>query len=354
MIPQSLGSTLRRLAEPAVQPLAAVQPLPSDAPLLEAGERFRARMEAQLAGGNWRAQVGGRSLVIDLQGQRAEAGEMLELAVVERRPGVVLARPADSADATLARLSATGRLIGSLLEAAGEGATAALARGGPLLEQPPSDGHRLAAALRQAVAESGLFYEAHLARWSVGEYPLESLLREPQARRVGGAIPGSPEPVGQGLPDAAKLPVSPELAPIVARQLEAAAGGELALQAQVWPGQWVEAAVVPPDEGTPADASDEGQGAAWSARLRLHLPALGEVEARLQLGPDGLALRLAGEQSVQALLAGGGSSLAQALGGSGVHLLALTVTGHDDDPHALLPPEVAGERPPRCAAPRGA
>lgn len=339
MIPHSLGSALRRLAEPAVQPLAAVQPLPSDAPLLEAGERFRARMEAQLAGGNWRAQVGGRSLVIDLQGHQAEAGEMLELAVVERRPGVVLARVADFADRTMARLSTTGRLIGSLLEAAGDGGPAALAGAAPLLERPPTDGHDLAAALRRAVSESGLFYEAHLAQWNADKYPLEALLREPQARTPAAAARGVPESGEPGSPGAGKMPVPADLAPIVARQLEAAAGGGLAWQVQVWPGQWAQAAVAPPDDGVAADASGEGAEAAWMARLRLHLPGLGEVEARLQLGPAGLVLRLAGEESVQAMLADGGSSLARALGVAGVPLLGLTVTGHDDDPHASPPPE---------------
>ncbi|WP_175688419.1 flagellar hook-length control protein FliK [Burkholderia anthina] len=40
----------------------------------------------------------------------------------------------------------------------------------------------LHAALAQAVSESGLFYESHLAQWLAGQRPLAALLREPQAR----------------------------------------------------------------------------------------------------------------------------------------------------------------------------
>ncbi|KVE02820.1 flagellar hook-length control protein FliK [Burkholderia anthina] len=40
----------------------------------------------------------------------------------------------------------------------------------------------LRAALAQAVSESGLFYESHLAQWLAGQRPLAALMREPQAR----------------------------------------------------------------------------------------------------------------------------------------------------------------------------
>src|SRR5262249_21749413 len=42
----------------------------------------------------------------------------------------------------------------------------------------------LAAALRQTVGESGLFYESHLAQWLSGLRPLASLSDEPQNRLV--------------------------------------------------------------------------------------------------------------------------------------------------------------------------
>jgi len=53
----------------------------------------------------------------------------------------------------------------------------------------------LRAALAQAVSESGLFYESHLAQWLAGQRPLAALLREPQARLATALAPADPDAV---------------------------------------------------------------------------------------------------------------------------------------------------------------
>jgi hypothetical protein len=50
----------------------------------------------------------------------------------------------------------------------------------------------LAAALEQTVADSGLFYESHLAQWLAGSYPADALVNEPQARLAGQSAPTLP------------------------------------------------------------------------------------------------------------------------------------------------------------------
>ncbi|MEK7737484.1 MAG: flagellar hook-length control protein FliK, partial [Pseudomonadota bacterium] len=52
----------------------------------------------------------------------------------------------------------------------------------PLLVQAPRSGADLAPVLSKAIAQSGLFYEAHQARWVSGKLPLANLLHEPQGR----------------------------------------------------------------------------------------------------------------------------------------------------------------------------
>ncbi|MDS0797238.1 flagellar hook-length control protein FliK, partial [Burkholderia pseudomultivorans] len=82
-------------------------------------------------------------------------------------PAVLLADPADpaaSADASAA-----------------PGAPASAASAARDAAAPPP-ATALRAALAQAVSESGLFYESHLAQWLAGRRPLAALLREPQAR----------------------------------------------------------------------------------------------------------------------------------------------------------------------------
>jgi hypothetical protein len=56
----------------------------------------------------------------------------------------------------------------------------------------------LAAALEQTVAETGLFYESHLAQWLSGTYSLEDLAEEPQTQLAAQALQ-TPDESGAGL-----------------------------------------------------------------------------------------------------------------------------------------------------------
>ncbi|AZQ52574.1 flagellar hook-length control protein FliK [Burkholderia cenocepacia] len=59
----------------------------------------------------------------------------------------------------------------------------------------PPPAAALRAALAQAVSESGLFYESHLAQWLAGQRPLAALLREPQARLATALAPADSDAV---------------------------------------------------------------------------------------------------------------------------------------------------------------
>ncbi|MBN3801001.1 flagellar hook-length control protein FliK, partial [Burkholderia sp. Ac-20392] len=59
----------------------------------------------------------------------------------------------------------------------------------------------LRAALAQAVSESGLFYESHLAQWLAGQRPLAALMREPQARLAAALAPADPDAAQHGSTD---------------------------------------------------------------------------------------------------------------------------------------------------------
>ncbi|MGS0893031.1 flagellar hook-length control protein FliK [Burkholderia stagnalis] len=59
----------------------------------------------------------------------------------------------------------------------------------------------LRAALAQAVSESGLFYESHLAQWLAGQRPLAALLREPQARLATPPASADPAAAQGDVPD---------------------------------------------------------------------------------------------------------------------------------------------------------
>jgi hypothetical protein len=103
--------------------------------------------------------------------------------VANRSSGTNADPPAESVSTSL---STAGKVIGNLLTPLeGEGkqaAPAALNRSQPLVETMPKTAADLAPVLKQALTQSGMFYEAHQARWVTGQLPTAALLQEPQGK----------------------------------------------------------------------------------------------------------------------------------------------------------------------------
>ncbi|MBU9549656.1 flagellar hook-length control protein FliK [Burkholderia multivorans] len=99
-------------------------------------------------------------------------------------PAVVGRMPLVPDPAALFAAAADGAAAQSGHAPAASASGAATAAAAPTAAEaaPPSLAGALRAALAQAVGESGLFYESHLAQWFAGQRPLAALLREPQAR----------------------------------------------------------------------------------------------------------------------------------------------------------------------------
>lgn len=177
-------------------------------------------------------------------------------------------------------------LPGAQLAAANvEGLRAAIAAGTVLStrviwDQPAQASRVLPQRLRQAMRESGLFYESHLAKWSRGESSLEALEREPQARLAKLDLPPANLPELKGLPE--------DTARIAGRQLMMLEGQPFVWQGQAWPGQPLEWLV----EERQAQAGDDPDAPQWRTQLRLVLPRLGEIQAEISLAAKGLAVRV--------------------------------------------------------------
>lgn len=330
LIPGDVGVRLRLETEAQLlQPARPVAEIPADLPELRQGQRFSARIQEALPDNTYRALVAGKSLTLSLP-EGAKAGDTLDLVVVDRSAKVVVARiatgtqPAEAqAPYPHATLSRTAQLIGTLLPAEGESAAPVpLNRGGALLNQPPQGAAALAPALALAVKQSGVFYEAHQAQWVSGRLPLESLLQEPQGR-LSNTSPATPSERGEhaARPEAlsrelgvqgrtaiqsadaealasrdataasagARSSAIPdEIRPVVQQQLDAVATQRLAWHGEVWPGQTMDWEIEWDDA---ARAGTDATGERWTTSLRLSMPRLGSVEARLQL--DGQRLRIA-------------------------------------------------------------
>jgi len=377
------------------QPVAPSKQVSEALSRLSSGQRVFAEILTALPNGTYRAVVNQRDLVLSLP-FAAKSGDSLELEVVNTDGHVAFAvvprspvpRPA-AAESAPATLSPAARLISQLLgETTASPSNAKplpLAGGAPLLAAPPPLGTALAPVLQGAVESSGLFYEAHQARWLGGGLQLSSLQTEPQNRQnappgtSGQALPGAasaltddtaveqaaltsgrnalaatlhsavatraisgPPATASGLALATEplaaaaappvlqgsLNLAAELAPVVQHQLQALANGTLSWQGQVWPGQQIEWEIIEDDPQRRHTEPESSDGNPWHTRLRLVLPALGEVVADLRLQRDDVEVRLVAPTSASRLSAESGS-LQDKLALAGMSLANLTVASHD-------------------------
>ncbi|PKO56708.1 MAG: flagellar hook-length control protein FliK [Betaproteobacteria bacterium HGW-Betaproteobacteria-21] len=192
MIPVDLVARLRLLNEasffnvdPPVAGLQRAREIQSQLPELVPGQRFFATLQRTLPDGTFRALVAGQQVTLSLN-TAAKAGDTLELIVAQTTPKAVFARLANPEAAAQANssapstLSQAGKLISFLLTGQPPPKPTVLANNQPLVSSPPTTGAALAPALRQALAQSGLFYESHQAQWLSGKTDLAALQREPQ------------------------------------------------------------------------------------------------------------------------------------------------------------------------------
>jgi len=408
MIPGDLAARLRLLTEasffdtdPPLAELKGVRPIPAELPDYRPGDRLTAQINKALPDGTFEATVDGKTIKLALP-QSARPGDTLELVVARQTPRAVVAHAADTpaANAQSAALggarpalSPTGQLISFLLTGQPTPKPAALAGGQPLSNANQVQPQQLAGALKQAVSESGLFYEAQQARWLSGKTDMASLLRQPQGQQsplLQGPLPPSAQPSAASNPAApspeasaartgtppgvaqaptpatppmsrgavewlaaqmaedagtqtnatdknaqstsasaaqsARAPVAERLLPVMHQQLDALATHHYVWQGQAWPGQNMELEIEDPER----EGGDFEDNDAWKTTLRLTLPALGGVEARLELDRTGIRVRVTADESASVrALNQTGQELAKALDAANVPLKNLHVSLRD-------------------------
>ncbi len=228
-----------------------------------------------------------------------------------------------SASAAL-EISAMGRWLTGVPHRLSEGATAAVRATPPLVTDGMTPTPALAQALEHALATSGVFYEAHLARWIADDFTQAQLAHEPQAAWTSTTTPDAANVSAPALPqDAEKLAV-------VARQLEALDTRTVVWSGLPWPGQHATIEIGEDERGGQRDdAHDASAQPAWRTRITLTLPTLGTVEAVLSLRGDAIDLRLVAPEAAQNRLAAARDKLRAALAARSLELAAFS-TGSDD------------------------
>ena len=385
MIPSDVASRLQVSADAAARPVAQTQEIADKLSGLVAGQKVLAEIQAMLPNGTYRAMINQRSITLALPFS-AKSGDSLELQVTENDGKLalaVLSRPDGSggkpgAESVSATLSRTGQLISNLFSgtnrAQGDGTPSVPLNGNqPIASAPPGSAQDLLPLLKQAITQSGMFYESHQAEWVEGRLPKAALLQEPQGKLSSPAafasasaladtqdaaqgqskvnigepvistrvtteasqtqsanVEGSKSAVAQS--QAQGQVVAPQTQPLVQQQLEALATQNFSWQGQVWPGQDMRWEI---DEEAARQGQDsEDTAPKWSTRLHLVLPNLGEVDAQIRLEGNSITLSMnADSAETRTLMRVSSLALRSQLDEAGLTLASMGVSAIEEKDH---------------------
>lgn len=271
------------------------------------------------------AGVAGKSMLVypDATQQGAPLRAAAQGAVVAGQVSLpAAAQPAAGpATSSTTQLSETARVLATVLGTAlnTPNAQSAIVGRVPLAPAPGVIPAQMAAALKDAIGTSGLFYESHVAEWADGKRDLADLLREPQMRTA----PGSAEPAArQGASMA-----DPATAQLINLQLATHEQARVSWQGQAWPGQYLhwEVSKDAPEQDPGPDGGGEP---AWRSGVRLRFPLLGEVAGTIVIAGGRLHIQLqAGSEESGALLRRHAAALTTALDAAGTPLSSLDIQG---------------------------
>jgi len=312
---------LHLLAGAVAVPLVAGEPDHELQPLqpLRPGQPIDGRVEQQFRAG-YIVSIRGSSFELKLP-DGTRPGDLLRMVYVNDnpRPTFALLRIERPNGQGGSKLSDAGKLLSTLQGIQAEAPDEPAAReAAPLFDIRMPDTAQSATLLREALTLSGLFYESHQAQWVLGTRSTAQLQREPQGRLAPSqssaaamahvqALPVSEEAVRQAdaLPtqsthgaeadpawrpgQAARSPAHPDTFPIIRQQLNALDSGRVAWHGQVWPGQWMDWQV---GDGASGSQEDSEVPRTWRTELKLTLPNIGELHARIELGANGAKLQI--------------------------------------------------------------
>lgn len=171
----------------------------------------------------------------------------------------------------------------------------------------------LAQQVSQAIETSGLFYESHLQQWANGERSKSQLFMEPQARFGAEQIISEksidPNAIGQSVR-------------MVAQQLSALDQSRINVAIQGMFQQPIEIEIEPDKQRQQEEqAQGEGQTIPWVAKLKLDLPHLGKIEARVRISGQRLDLLLVGQPGAKSVVDQNWRDIQEALHATGLELV---------------------------------
>jgi len=267
------------------------------------------------------------SAALQASGQSAGAkAQSLAAQLLEKAPLTPASDLPDLAPSSpSANLSSAARVLTSMLSAA-QGAAASLVGKTALFSGTPDTG-QLAQRLSDTIAQSGLFYESHVAQWAKGDRSLPDLMREPQMQQL--------QLLQRQADGGTAARSGPDLsaAQMINQQLNAQEQARVQWNGQAWPGQPMQWEIRREQrEGGQGGDPDAPKEQVWRSGVRFRFPILGQLSATVTLVGEQVHIQMQAdsEQAVTTLRAYAGQ-LEQAMNAAGAPLASLTISEADDD-----------------------
>lgn len=189
--------------------------------------------------------------------------------------------PALDRNAQQATLSPAARAIASALTQAytAPGAPVIIHGKAALIAGSGPDPERLGQQLKNALGESGLFYESHVAEWAEGKRSLQDLAREPQMQRMTQQAQSDAVTRALGGPDLSA-------AQTINLQLHTQEQGKVQWHGEAWPGQPMQWDVAREEEQGKPGRDEADEQPVWRSGVKFRFPLLGKVAASVTLIGD--------------------------------------------------------------------
>jgi hypothetical protein len=253
----------------------------------------------------------GTILKMDL-GAAAKAGQTLTLRYMHDNPvpTFLLASTPTNITGSTTEISTAANLIGHYLQQAESDGVSTRFQATAVISHNPTNPQVMAQDLKNALSNSGLFYESHLSDLVQGNQSLTAIKQEPQNQT------NSP------------------IANLMSQQLAILENQRMSWYGEVWPGQKMDWDVYLHQSNADGEQTSStlqsNEDRPITSEMTLHLPNLGKVSARISLTDGRMRVNILAEQpETLNMLSAKRLSLAEAIGKNGQQLDALTVVRHE-------------------------
>ena len=283
-----------------VTPITAILDSQNSFVKFEQGQKYQALVEARLPNGNSRILVADSFLQMQLP-EKFQPGNKLELIFISHEPSLKFLISSETSleiNENNASISTTGRFLGTLMQGTLKHSLpdilSSITSPPPILNKTPINSTELPSLLQKAIIQSGLFYESHQAQWINGENTLENLHHEPQSKLmlVTTDMPATKSVMSASLN--ADMPINAQSIPLVLQQLATLETGHLFWHGEVWQNQPMEWDIY--EQSHDSKENKPGPAAQWRTQIRLSMPELGDITAKIELNAQGIYIKLDASQ----------------------------------------------------------